>query len=254
MTATRCSTRGPAWLAGGLLALLATAASGEVNVQFSSGARHVRLLELYTSEGCSSCPPADRWLSGLADDPGLWRDFAPVAFHVDYWDYIGWQDRFAKAAWSERQRRLVADGAADYVYTPGVFSDGHEWHGWRTGGNAAPAPAAGGRLDVSVDDDTIRVRFAAGETAASGLAAHAALLGMNVTTEVRAGENRGRMLHHDFVALDLASAALARDGGDYVATMPRPASALADQALVVWVTSGDEPVPLQAAGTFLPAY
>jgi len=254
MTTRRRSAKSPAWLAGGLLVVLATAASGEVSVRFSSGERHVRLIELYTSEGCSSCPPADRWLSGLADDPGLWRDFAPVAFHVDYWDYIGWPDRFAQHAFSERQRRYVANGGAGYVYTPGVFSDGREWQGWRSGGGDARQRESGGRLDVRVDADTILVHFAAGGSAASGLAAHAALLGMNLATEVRAGENRGRKLQHDFVALDVVSAALVRDGSDYVANLPRPASPVADQALVVWVTAGDEPAPLQSAGTFLPAY
>src|SRR4051794_5009755 len=61
------------------------------------------LVELYTSEGCSDCPPADRWLRSLK--PG---SVVPIAFHVDYWDYIGWKDPFARAAFSARQRELAA--------------------------------------------------------------------------------------------------------------------------------------------------
>src|SRR5882757_7056938 len=71
---------------------------------FQSTQERTALLELYTSEGCSSCPPAETWLSGLQDSPRLWKDFAPVAFHVDYWDYLGWKDAWSDAAFAERQR------------------------------------------------------------------------------------------------------------------------------------------------------
>src|SRR4051812_18118930 len=61
-----------------------------------------QLIELFTSEGCSSCPPADEWLHDLGKQPGLWTDFVPVAFHVDYWDYLGWKDIFSTPEFSER--------------------------------------------------------------------------------------------------------------------------------------------------------
>ena len=70
----------------------------------SSTAEQTMLLELYTSEGCSSCPPADHWLSKFKQDSRLWRQIVPVAFHVDYWDYLGWGDRFAKAEFTQRQQ------------------------------------------------------------------------------------------------------------------------------------------------------
>ena len=78
-------------------------------VSYRSGVQQTGLLELYTSEGCSSCPPADRWLSSLKDDDGLWQELIPVAFHVDYWDYLGWRDRFAARDFSQRQRRYAAE-------------------------------------------------------------------------------------------------------------------------------------------------
>jgi len=56
---------------------------------FNSSTQQVNLIELYTSEGCSSCPPADKWLNSLKEQQGLWTEFIPLAFHVDYWDYIG---------------------------------------------------------------------------------------------------------------------------------------------------------------------
>jgi hypothetical protein len=62
-----------------------------------SSANQVALIELYTFEGCSSCPPADAWLTSLKTDAGLWKRWVPVAFYVDYWDYLGWDDGFAKS-------------------------------------------------------------------------------------------------------------------------------------------------------------
>src|SRR5689334_8314649 len=75
---------------------------------FTSGETQVALLELFTSEGCSSCPPAERWLGALRDAPGLWRDFVPIAFHVNYWDRLGWPDRFASREATQRQHAYAA--------------------------------------------------------------------------------------------------------------------------------------------------
>jgi hypothetical protein len=93
----------------------------------TSGPARASLLELYTSEGCSSCPPADRWLSQMPPR----RDVVPLAFHVDYWDRLGWKDRFAQAAFSQRQR--ARNRGAGWVYTPQVMLDGAER---RSGPNA----------------------------------------------------------------------------------------------------------------------
>src|ERR1700709_639060 len=81
-----------------------------------SGALRAPVVELYTSEGCSSCPPADRWLSGFKADPST----VALAFHVDYWDRLGWKDRFASAAFTERQSRQQAVNGARFSYTPQV--------------------------------------------------------------------------------------------------------------------------------------
>src|SRR5881394_2772067 len=75
---------------------------------FQSSGEQVALLELYTSEGCSSCPPAETWLSRLKESPKLWKDFVPVAFHVDYWDYLGWKDPFAAKVYTERQHEYAS--------------------------------------------------------------------------------------------------------------------------------------------------
>ena len=67
---------------------------------FESGPTRAHLIELFTSEGCSSCPPAESWLSKLKNEPGLWKNFVPLAFHVDYWDHLGWKDPFASKEWT----------------------------------------------------------------------------------------------------------------------------------------------------------
>ena len=98
--------------------------------RIESPAHRVALVELFTSEGCSSCPPADRWLSELKHDERIWDRLVPVAFHVDYWDYIGWPDRFATKAFGERQRNYARGGNVASVYTPGFVVHGEEWRGW----------------------------------------------------------------------------------------------------------------------------
>ena len=99
------------------LALVFPLNASQLNM--NSGERQVTLLELYTSQGCSSCPPAERWLNEYTGDNELWKQIVPVAFHVDYWDYIGWKDIYATAANGRRQRDYARAGKTRTVYTPG---------------------------------------------------------------------------------------------------------------------------------------
>ncbi len=80
------------------------------------------VIELFTSQGCSSCPPADELLGSLADR----TDVLPLALHVDYWDYIGWKDTFGDPAHSERQRAYAHHAGARMVYTPQMIVGGME--------------------------------------------------------------------------------------------------------------------------------
>jgi hypothetical protein len=114
-----------------MLVSLRPALATQAACERSSPTHTVALVELYTSEGCNSCPPADRWLSSLLSRHGSTR-VVPLSLHVDYWDYIGWSDPFAQAQFSERQRRL-AGGAT--IYTPEVFVSARELRGWRDAAN-----------------------------------------------------------------------------------------------------------------------
>src|SRR5215470_18364762 len=120
---------------------------------FESGETQSTLIELFTSEGCSSCPPAEKWLSGLKSNQDLWKKIVPVAFHVDYWDRLGWRDRFAKPEFTSRQQHYAAAWGGDAVYTPGFVVNGKEWRAW-FGGNAPPASSTKvGVLRVSFGDE-----------------------------------------------------------------------------------------------------
>jgi hypothetical protein len=238
-----------------LTAFGAVAAAADQGTVFTSAGRQTPLIELYTSEGCSSCPPADHWLSGLATRGGLWTDFVPVAFHVDYWDYIGWKDRFAEPDWSARQRELAAEGGARTVYTPGVFVDGKAWLGWRGGGTIAGAGGRTGRFSVRIDGDDVVAQFDGADSGISRPVVHIALLGMGLESEVNAGENRGRTLRHDFVVLGLTTTTLSGGAGGFSGTakLPRPTQAADRYAVAAWVSVEGRAAPIQAVGGFLPA-
>src|SRR6266567_7895599 len=136
-----------------LINVIAMPASPMPATTFESGEARTMLVELFTSEGCSSCPPADAWINQLKESPDLWKKIVPVVFHVDYWDNLGWRDRFAKPEFTSRQRRYAAAWGGDSVYTPGFVINGKEWRGW-FGGNAMPITSAKvGVLRVSVGDN-----------------------------------------------------------------------------------------------------
>jgi hypothetical protein len=214
-------------------------------VQFASGPAQTSLIELFTSEGCNSCPPAERWMATLRDERGLWRDFVPVAWHVDYWNRLGWPDRFSTREFTQREYAYAAAWAGSSVYTPCFVRDGAEWTGSHS---LAPSGVAAGRLTVRYDGTTVHAEFsAAGARAGETFEIHAAILGGGIISKVSAGENSGETLHHEFIALKLAQAPLGRD-----LALPLPkVSGVARHALAVWVTRSGQPAPLQAAGGWL---
>jgi len=232
------------FILSGLLAVTATAAAPQ---KFSSGENRTHLLELYSSEGCSSCPPAEQWLGGLRDAPGLWRDFVPVAFHVSYWDRLGWRDRFASKEFTARQYAYASQWGSGTVYTPGFVLDGAEWR--NVTGQPPPLSSAekAGVLAVErAENGTCRMTF----VGAGDCEVHAALLGGGISSPVRAGENEGRTLRHEFVVLALKTARLTAGAAEF--SLPRVTDpAVARQAIAVWVTRQGEPVPLQATGGWL---
>jgi len=218
---------------------------------FESGNTQTHLLELYTSEGCSSCPPADRWLSKLKDDPQLWKSFVPVALHVDYWDWIGWPDRFADARFSQRQRQLASQWRRATVYTPAFILSGQEWRSRRF--SAVQPSSRAGRLKTELNQGQLNIFYQSdGHRSDQNLEAHIALLGFNQNTDVEAGENRNRQLHHDFVALDYQRQSLqnsrTQQSFTTLASIPLEDYLKEEIGLAVWVSERGNPTPIQAVG------
>jgi hypothetical protein len=223
--------------------------------RFESGARQTALLELYTSEGCSSCPPAEAWLSRLKDNPGLWKQFVPLAFHVDYWDRLGWRDRFSSKRWTERQSRYAALWHSESVYTPAVVVNGREQRAWPVTNLSQPNDKQAGLLRVTTNDGKkFALEFRPPKETEKDWEAHLAMLASGISSNVRAGENSGRNLEHDFVVLDLQNAEMISDSGTERVRLTSDASAEpgARKAIAVWVTPRGQLVPVQATGGWLP--
>jgi hypothetical protein len=172
----------------------------------NSGDRQTAVLELYTSEGCSSCPPADRWLSTLVTTAQQDLDVLALAFHVDYWNYLGWEDRFSSADYSKRQRELGANNLQRTIYTPEFFVNGKEARG--TGKILAMIQQANQQtaplhlqMTVARDKSELVVTLQApAERDTVGPVQHRYLVyENNLSSDVKRGENSGEVLHHQRV-------------------------------------------------------
>jgi hypothetical protein len=198
-----------------------TAATGEPTAKKTAAAKAPAVtgpivVELFTSQGCSSCPPADKLLSSLATAGKIGdRAVVPLAFHVDYWNDLGWADPFSREAWTERQQRYSSTlGQGGRVYTPQLVIAGraHVVGSNRSavtdGITAAPAPA---QLDASIAWTASSATITA--TAPDGAAAYVAIYEDDVTTSVERGENAGETLRNDHIVRKLEKVASAGKTG-----------------------------------------
>ncbi|MBI3374530.1 MAG: DUF1223 domain-containing protein [Betaproteobacteria bacterium] len=182
-------------------------ATGFAACDVRSGPNTAALVELYTSEGCSSCPPADRQLSRLrqALDPAA--EAVPLSLHVGYWDYIGWKDPYAQTAFGERQNWLVHANQRKTVYTPQVFVSGTELRSSQGALrdkvrqlNAQPAAAAiHVQARITPDGALALNAEAMARAAAEPAALYVALAESGLVSSVTRGENSGVTLTHDHV-------------------------------------------------------
>ena len=199
---------------------------GEVKTVHSPDHR-VAMLELYTSEGCSSCPPADKFLSelkGMAvhqegkeiSDKGISdQQLVPMAFHVTYWDYIGWKDRFANRQFDQRQRSLAGKNKKTSVYTPQFVFSGEDYRHYtslRDDINQLIDQKASVDLELTVqllsqrqhaDELRIILKTNLSDNKSSEVGYYLAVLENNLSSKVSDGENEGQQLHHDYVVRQL---------------------------------------------------
>jgi hypothetical protein len=188
----------------------------------SSGDQQTAVVELYTSEGCSSCPSADRWLSRLIEVPKDELNVLALAFHVDYWDYLGWKDRFSSAANTSRQRQLGANNQQNTIYTPEFFVNGKETRG--TNNILQKIQQANQqqslldlKLTVSRDKNNLVIELQSpGHRDTSDQIRHRYLVyENNLSTDVQRGENSGATLKHEQVVRYMSKAQNLRPQNQY---------------------------------------
>jgi len=228
---------------------------------FKNSQATASLIELYSSEGCSSCPPAEAWINQLKSAPGLWKAVFPVAFHIDYWDGLGWPDRFARADYTARQKNYANQLGQDSVYTPEFIVNGLEWRRNWLGGQELPATRAqkSGELSLTVrgSDHQLSAVYLPGPSAPTGpLELQVALLGFNLVTDVQRGENGGRKLEHDFVVLGFGSAPLTTGADRSFQCDSLEVKSSTDDppgAVVAWVSGSDGSICQVTGGWLSPA-
>ncbi len=211
-------------------------------LSFESGEYKNTLIELYTSQGCHNCPPAERWLGNFKKSENLFTNIVPMAFHVDYWDGYGWDDQYASPTHSLRHRLHYGEGNVSAVFTPHVVVSGEEENYWRDGIHHEYNKKVG-NITVNIEGDEVKVQF---DT--SGFVANIALLGSDIQTNITGGENSGRMAEHNFVVLGYD----AKYTKTKTVTLPLPKTTTdAKLALAVWISTKKSIRPIQVTGAWL---
>jgi hypothetical protein len=218
----------------------------------ASGTSNVALLELYSSESCSSCPPADQWISTFVSHKDLWSRFVPVVFHVDYWNHLDWKDELSSSDMTARQVAISKTWTQPAVYTPAVILGGVEWRGWRESKLERLLVSDNSRLALEIVQDPaglFRVRVS-GQTPGVRYIVHIAKLGMGMSSRITDGENSGKILSHSFVVLDWQNQNL-----ETASITPVKFSTdkhrLEKYAVIAWIEEVGRPIALQATGAFL---
>jgi len=231
----------------------------EISKTFSSGVTKVPLIELYTSEGCSSCPPADEWLGRLKSDERLWNEFVPIAFHVDYWDYIGWKDPFAKRSHALRQRQYRSEGNIKGVYTPGFIYMGQEFRAWYLHEKIPKVNWSEiGNLTVTIKAFQAHIKFTPVdnfiEPLPERLKINLSILGFDLTSKIKRGENEGKTLTHEFVSLDRFNAVGDYKDDSYQWNISIPKEYIRSKSKLgigAWVSEVNRLQPIQSTGGWL---
>ena len=248
----------PAWLLLAVAPAAAQMAAGQ-RCAVKSGPQTAALVELYSSEGCSSCPPADQRLNALRKEAGAASLVVPLALHVTYWDQIGWKDPLAQPQFDARQAELLRHQPRHVAYTPQFFVGGTELRSWdaqlptairRINATGAPVnislaatPGPGGTLLLEAQ--------AAAPDAQTGGDLYLAVSESGIVSKVLRGENRGATLHHDAaVRLWLGPVALAQGRAQLRREVKLPANwRLEHLQVVAFVQRADSSAILQAVST-----
>ena len=223
----------------------------------SSAGQKTNLVEIYSSEGCSSCPPAHRWISGFKNDPGLWGNFVPAVFHVDYWDQLGWKDKFDSPEYTERQRKYFIWWGESTLFTPCVILNGRLLEHWDSVKNFPAVSESPGVLKLDVlGSGWYQLSFNPAENSKKKMVGRLILLGIGIESRIERGENTGKVLTHDFTVLDYKREVLNDEDFSAEFELKIPENLLKKiqpekLAVAGWVTEGIDPTPVQAVGGYL---
>lgn len=237
-----------------LLLLLFVIGTVEAKTQsFESSIYQTQLIELYTSQGCSSCPPAEKWLSQFLNKDSLWKKMVPINFHVDYQDNLGWPDRYASSRFTDRQRTYKALGNTRTVATPGFVINGHGWNGWFYGQNIPLLPLKKiGKLSLTIDDRKFTANYLPTDKK-KNLMLNIVQLGFGIFDRIKRGENAGKLLRHDFVALSFQQVRLVNinNSFQYTGKLENSLTISSRKGVAAWITDDTDPTPIQSVGGFL---
>ncbi len=203
----------------------------------------ISLLELYSSEGCSSCPPAEKSLHDLRGHKNLWKKFVPINFHVDYWNRLGWVDAFSSKKFTNRQHDYANAWRVQRVYTPAFVVDGVE-----KGSSLPPHSVGSAKSNTSITIEKVSKNFLRVRVNSQNndqLKLNFALLANGLESDVKSGENKGKNLKHNFVVMDLTEEPI-KGINEFKITNPQaPYKSL---SYAVWVSSKTTLEVIQAAG------
>ena len=216
---------------------------------FKSSAHQTQVIELFTSESCSSCPPAEEKLNSLVNSPYLWKQIIPVEFHVSYWNHLNWVDPYSQKRFSTRQRNYRKFANTSSVYTPQFLQNGLEWKAWRLSHfpliNKTNTPGIL-KLSFNYKSKSGRLQF---NTTSNHLLAHVVLMG-NGKSNVHAGENKGKILIHHFAVREHYSSKLTRQGFPFKLPKDYNQNSL-KLSLAGWIENTKTHQIIQGVGGFL---
>ncbi len=221
---------------------VALGADCEKKSEFVSGPNKIHLIELYSSEGCSSCPPAEKWLNSLYANKNLYKTFIPMAFHVSYWDYIGHKDPLAHEDYVRRQRSYSKEWGRLNVYTPGFVMDGKEWRPFTRSVPDSPGAKVGILKIEKTKNNTFKVSY----DQKGSYILNAVLLVHGVEHRIKRGENSGKTLKHNFVVSDFQQTKLS--GPTEIALKPNANTKFKEKSVAFWISTPLSQKPIQAVG------
>lgn len=232
----------------------------ENSKSFTNSSKNSSLIELYTSEGCHSCPPAEKYIYGLKNHSNLFKLVFPIVFHVNYWDYLGWKDQLAQEKYTTRQRKLARLSRSNTIYTPGVYNNSNKWPEWRKRSNTISSrQLTQGKLTAEVKGDQVSIRYSALSNSSKKPAAkqqkqspifdfHFVVLGQSIKTKIQSGERTGETVEHDFAVLALKK----KSSSQTVSfSIKSELANFKGKAIVVWVTQKGSEKPLQITGGYI---